>query len=269
MAAASVSASEIKVSSLDQLRAAVSNASPGARIVVANGIYTASNSISIPCRGTAWHPIVIAAETVGGVEIAGHGGFILAHGAAHVTVEGFKFTHGMGVEDRGGAEMIDVGADHCRFTRNIFELTGNSRGYYLMIKDDDAEIDHNSFQNKFSVGQMIIVHEPSTNLMAQHTWIHHNVFTNFPNTRQNNCSAIQVGVSSRSLSPAHALVENNLFLRCRGENENICNKSCDNVYRFNTFGPGCTELSLRHGNRNFVYANFFIGSDGLRIFGKD
>jgi len=43
----------------------------------------------------------------------------------------------------------------------------------------------------------------------------------------------------------------------------------DNVYRFNTFGEGCSELSLRHGNRCLVYGNFFIGSDGIRIFGKD
>jgi hypothetical protein len=105
--------------------------------------------------------------------------------------------------------------------------------------------------------------------MAQRTWIHQNIFTNFPDTHQNNCSAIQIGVSGRSLSPAHSLVESNLFLNCRGENENICNKSCENVYRFNTFGTNCTELSLRHGDRNIVYGNFFIGCDGLRVFGKD
>lgn len=116
---------------------------------------------------------------------------------------------------------------------------------------------------------MIIVHGPGTNLMAQRTWIHQNIFTNFPDTHKNNCSAIQIGVSGRSLSPAHSLVENNLFIRCRGENENICNKSCDNIYRFNTFEQNCSELSLRHGNDNIVYANFFLGTDGLRVFGKN
>jgi hypothetical protein len=175
----------------------------------------------------------------------------------------------MGLESRGGGEWIGAGANHCRYTRNIFELAGTGRGYYLMVSGDDTEIDHNSFQNKFSVGQMIIVHGPGTNLMAQRTWIHQNIFTNFPDTHQNNCSAIQIGLSFRSLSPAHSLVESNLFLRCRGENENICNKSCDNIYRFNTFAENCSELSLRHGDRNLVYANFFLGTDGLRVFGKD
>lgn len=266
--AAGVFADDANVSSIEELRDAIAKATHGAHIVVANGVYSPSNAIIISQKGTAQKPIVISAETIGGAEISGTGGFLLASNAAYVTIEGFKFTHTTGIEEHGGGEMVDVGANHCRYTRNIFQLAGTGRGYYLMIKGDDTEIDHNSFQNKFTVGQMIIIHGPGAKLMAQRTWIHQNIFTNFPNTRQNNCSAIQIGVSGRSLSPAHSLVENNLFIKCRGENENICNKSCDNVYRFNTFGEGCSELSLRHGNDNIVYANFFIGSDGLRIFGK-
>src|SRR6185312_4431626 len=265
----SVCASDVKVSSLDELRAAIDSASPGTHIIVTDGIYSPARPIVIAKKGTTRKPIVISAETIGGVEISGTGGFLLASNAAYVTIEGFKFTHATGIEEHGGGELIDVGANHCRYTRNIFELTGTSRGYYLMIKGDDTEIDHNSFQNKFTIGQMIIIHGPGTKEMAKRTWIHQNIFTNFPNAHGNNCSAIQVGVSGRSLSPAHSLVENNLFLHCRGENENICNKSCDNVYRFNTFGEGCSELSLRHGNRNIVYANFFLGSEGIRIFGHD
>jgi poly(beta-D-mannuronate) lyase len=266
--AAAISAAEIKVSSLDELQSAIASAKPGTHIIVADGVYTTTNPIVISQKGTAHKPIVISAETIGGAEITGAKGFELVHPAAYVTIEGFKFTHGTGREEMGGGEFIGAGASHCRYTRNIFQLTGKSRGYYLMISGDDTEIDHNSFQNKFTIGQMIIVHGPGTNLMAQHTWIHQNIFTNFPDTHGNNCSAIQIGVSGRSLSPAHSLVENNLFIRCRGENENICNKSCNNIYRFNTFEDHCSELSLRHGNDNIVYANFFLGTDGLRVFGK-
>ena len=264
-----LSAAEVKVTSLADLQSAIDGARPGTRIVVADGVYSTTNAIHVTCRGAAREPIVIAAETQGGVEITGEKGFELTNPAAYVTIEGFKFTHRTGLEQTGGGELVEAGANHCRYTRNVFQLTGKSRGYYLMISGDDTEIDHNSFQNKFTVGQMIIVHGPGTNLMAQRTWIHQNIFTNFPDTHQNNCSAIQIGVSGRSLSSAHSLVEDNLFIRCRGENENICNKSCDNVYRYNTFGTDCSELSLRHGNGNIVYANFFIGSDGIRIFGKN
>jgi hypothetical protein len=229
--------------------------------VLANGVYTSTNAIRITQPGTAKRPITISAETLGGVEINGTEGFHLEAPAAYIVLKGFKFTHSV------GGEEIAAGANHCRYTRCTFQLPG--RGHYLMVSGDDAEIDHNTFQNKFTEGQMIIVHGPGTDQMAQRTWIHHNCFTNFSNAHVNNCSAIQIGVSGRSMASGHALVESNLFLQCRGENENICNKSGENTYRFNTFGEGCSELSLRHGNSNIVYGNFFIGTEGIRIFGKD
>jgi hypothetical protein len=268
LATASVSATTVKVTSLPALESALSNASPGTQITLANGVYTSTNAILITQQGTAKKPIIISAESVGGAEINGMEGFHIKAPAAYIVIKGFKFTHGVGREDAPvGGEEIAAGANHCRYTRCTFQLTG--RGHYLMISGDDTEIDHNAFQNKFTEGQMIIVHGPGTNQMAQRTWIHHNFFNNFPDTHENNCSAIQIGVSGRSMASAHSLVESNLFLNCHGENENICNKSCENTYRFNTFGEGCSELSLRHGNFNIVYANFFLGSEGVRIFGKD
>jgi poly(beta-D-mannuronate) lyase len=267
-AAVTLSAAAITVNSLRALQAAISQASPGAEITLANGVYTSTNGIQITIQGTEAHPITIQAETNGGAEINGTEGFHLEATAAYIVIKGFKFTHAVGVENTSArGEEIAAGASHCRYTRCTFQLTG--RGHYLMISGDDTEIDHNTFQNKFTEGQMIIVHGPSTNLMAQGLWIHHNCFTNFPDTHENNCSAIQIGVSGRSMHFANALVESNLFLHCRGENENICNKSCGNIYRYNTFGEGCSELSLRHGNTNTVYGNFFLGSDGIRIFGRD
>jgi poly(beta-D-mannuronate) lyase len=141
----------------------------------------------------------------------------------------------------------------------------------LTVSGDDHEIDHNTFQNKKTEGKMLEVLGPRGSAMAQRTWIHHNYFYNFENSGQNNSSALHIGHSSRSLSPAHSLVEYNLFVKTRGENEGaICNKSCENTYRFNTFGEGCTELSLRHGNHCLVYGNFFLGTQGgLRFFGDD
>ncbi|HXT12265.1 MAG TPA: polysaccharide lyase 6 family protein [Candidatus Angelobacter sp.] len=268
LVATTLSAATFKVNSLADLETAVSNATSGSTIVLANGVYTSSNAIRITRQGTAKRPITICAESVGGAEITGADGFHLEPPAAWIIIKGFKFTHGVGQEHTlVGGEEIAAGANHCRYTRCTFQLTG--RGHYLMISGDDAEIDHNTFQNKFTEGQMIIVHGPGTNQMAQRTWIHHNFFNNFRDTHENNCSAIQIGVSWRSMAAAHALVESNLFLHCHGENENICNKSCENTYRFNTFGEGCSELSLRHGNANIVYANFFLGSEGIRIFGHD
>ena len=89
----------------------------------------------------------------------------------------------------------------------------------MTVSGDDHEIDHNTFQNKNTEGQMLEVQGPRGRAMAQRTWIHHNYFYNFENSRRNNSSALHIGHSSRSLSAAHSVVEHNLFIKTRGENE--------------------------------------------------
>jgi hypothetical protein len=162
---------------------------------------------------------------------------------------------------------VSSGTSHCRITRNVFQLTGS--GTYLSVSGDDAEVDHNSFQNKTTAGQMVTVRGPGSSAMAQRVWIHHNLFRDFTSIGGNGGETLQVGLSGRSLSDAHTLVENNLFIRCNGENEGISNKSSSNTYRFNTFRDMVGELTLRHGNRCTVHSNFFINSHGLRFFGDD
>jgi hypothetical protein len=258
-------AAEIKVASISELRAAIAETSPGDRIVVTDGTYECDEAIDISAAGTKAESIEISAETIGGVEMRGSAGFRFRRPAAYVTLRGFKLTH------RAGTLDLPSGTHHCRITRNVFELQIPRRAAYMSVSGDDHEIDHNSYQNKRTEGQMLVVQGPGRRDMAQRTWIHHNYFHNFENSRRNNSSALHIGHSARSLTPAHTIVEYNLFSKTRGENEGaICNKSCDNVYRFNTFAEGCTELSLRHGNRCQVYGNFFIRTrGGLRFFGDD
>jgi poly(beta-D-mannuronate) lyase len=257
-------AAEVRVDSLPALEKAIAKAAPGDTIVVANGSYVTSGTIAIAAAGTKERPIVIAAETTGGVEIKGEGGFRLARPAAYVAIRGFVFTH------QAGEMEIPAGVHHCRITRNVFELAVADRARYLSVSGDDNEIDHNTFRNKSTEGQMLQVQGPGSREMAQRTWIHHNYFHDFANSRRNNSSALHVGHSARSMTSAYAVVEHNLFVRTQGENEGaICNKASDNVYRFNTFGDDSTELSLRHGKRCLVYGNFFLGGNGLRFFSHD
>src|SRR5689334_1993919 len=93
LAANTVSAKTVRVTSLSALETALADSSPGTEIVLANGIYTATNAIRITRQGTAAQPITISAETIGGAEITGTEGFHLESPAAYVTIKGFKFTH--------------------------------------------------------------------------------------------------------------------------------------------------------------------------------
>jgi poly(beta-D-mannuronate) lyase len=257
-------AADVPVDSLPALEQAVAAAAPGDHIILADGRYESSGTVTVAVAGTAEQPIVIRAETVGGAEIAGDAGFRLREPAAYVVIQGFHFTH------EAGEMELGEGVHHSRVTRNVFELTVDGRARYLHVVGDDNEIDHNEFRNKDTEGQMLHVQGPRDRAMAQRTWIHHNYFHDFDNSRRNNSSALHIGHSGRSMTSAWSVVEHNLFVRTEGENEGgVCNKATDNVYRFNTFGEDSSELSLRHGKRCLVYGNFFLGSSGVRFFSHD
>jgi poly(beta-D-mannuronate) lyase len=261
----SINAESIKVNSVPALQQAINNARPGDIIVVLKGVYSTTAPITISIKGTREKPVIIKAEITGKVEINGTNGFMITSGSEYIIIRGFIF------KQNTGTFSIAAGATHCAITRNLFECTPVNAGTkpYLNISGDDNEVSFNTFQNKTDEGQMVSVQGPDGDRMAKRTWIHHNYFYNFP-PKANNCSAIQIGLSGRSMDSSFCVVEYNLFVKTAGENEGaICAKACRNIIRFNTFGEGSEELSLRHGNRSEVYGNFFLGSTGLRFSGDD
>lgn len=248
-----------RVASLAELETRLAQAKPGDTFIVSNGTYTTTQPLVITRQGTAEAPLRIVAETVGGVELAGTHGFRIEAPAAHVIIEGFTFTHA------SGRIAITDGTHHIRFSRNTFRCTGE--GPYLTVTGDDVQLDRNDFRDKSAVGNMINV-TGVDGQVARRLWIHHNHFRDFTPTGINGSETIRVGLSGLSMSMGHAMVEHNLFERCRGENELISNKSGGNTYRYNTFLDSAgTQLTLRHGNECVVYGNIFRGTDGLRLFG--
>jgi hypothetical protein len=251
-----------RVSSLSELQSRINSALAGDLIILNNGIYTSSATINIDRQGTSQNPITISTDTIGGAEIRGSASFSVNSPAAWIVIRGFRLTHSI------GTVQVRAGTRNTRITRNVFQLTGDGR--YLLVSGDDCEIDHNTFQNKSTVGQMLSVHGPGSSGMAQRTWIHHNLFQNFSSIGGNGGETLQIGLSGRSLTDAHTLVENNLFVNCNGENELISNKSSANTYRYNTILNSTSgELTLRHGNDCVVHSNFFLNTAGLRFFGDD
>jgi poly(beta-D-mannuronate) lyase len=254
-----VSAATQLVDSIPALQAAINQAGSGDTITLKNGTYPLDTAISVACVGTDARPVVIAAETVGGVEIAGAHGFEVVSRASGIVIHGFNFTH------TSGRTKISGGASHVRLTRNTFQCSGE--GAYLTVAGDNVEVDHNEFRDKKTLGNMISV-VGTGDQVAKKLWIHHNYFHDFANAGGNGAETIRFGLSGLSMSTGGGVVEYNLFVRCVGENELISNKSCGNTYRYNTFldSPGA-QLTLRHGNDCVVYGNIFRGTDGLRIFG--
>jgi poly(beta-D-mannuronate) lyase len=249
------------VDSVTALQARIDAARPGDVITVKNGRYTTAGPIVVKAQGAKGKPIRIVAESVGGVTIAGTGGFDVTSGAAFVEIDGFVFTH------QSGQTHIRSGAHHIRFAHNVWECSGE--GAYLTIAGDDTDIDRNEFRNKKSLGNMIDVRGAGSQV-AQRVRMRDNYFHDFtsPGPGTNGSETIRFGLSGLSMSKGFGVIARNLFVRCVGENEMISIKSGSNEIRENTLldSPGA-QLTLRHGNENIVRGNYLRGTDGIRIFG--
>jgi poly(beta-D-mannuronate) lyase len=254
-------AENIVVASLADLQVAIGNAKPGDVIQLKNGVYTTTEDIVIKSAGTKSQPITISAQQAGGVEITGSGGFHLVSPAAYVVISGFNFTHAASKARTGS------GTSFCHWTRNTFETPGT--GDYLQIGGSDHEVSFNTFKNKDSLGKFIAVKGTGSQI-AERLWIHHNYFkTQKSMGGRNGAEALQFGLSGFSLSSSNSIVEFNLFEDCNGENELISIKASRVTVRFNTIRNCPAQFTLRHGNFNQVYGNYFINTPGLRIFGDD
>jgi poly(beta-D-mannuronate) lyase len=254
-------AKTIVVASIAELQQAINDAKPGDIILLKTGVYPTTADISVNKAGTKSLPITIAAEEQGKAEITGRSGFNLVAPASWIIIRGFKFTHPASKAKSGS------GTSFCEWTHNIFETPGT--GEYLTVAGSDHQVDYNTFQNKDSLGRFIAI-RGSGGQIAERLWIHHNYFKTQKNQgNRNGAEALQFGLSGFSLSSSNSIVEYNLFEDCAGENELISIKASKVTVRYNTIRNCPAQFTLRHGNFNEVYGNYFINTPGLRFFGDD
>lgn len=280
----------------DDLADAV-NASSGGTFIVKNGTYEDFEA-TFEVVATENNPVIIKAETTGGVTLTGESHFVIKK-SAHVILQGFIF------DGKGEDTLVKLeGCNNIRITRNIFELettesikwvfiggVWNDNVYPFEFPSHHNRIDHNVFQNKTTPGHYITVDgsfddtsSEEVYYQSQHDRIDHNYFKNNGPRAVNEQESIRIGWSEMSLSSGYTIVEHNLFEDCDGDPEIVSVKSCDNIIRHNTFKGSYGTLSLRHGNRNRVEGNYFFGNGkeigtspagatlytgGIRIYGTD
>ncbi len=281
----------------DDLVNAVNTSSNGGTFVVANGTYQDFEA-SFEIVATEAAPVVIKAETIGGVVLTGESHFVFKK-SAYCTLEGFVF------EGQGDNSLVKLeGCHHIRITRNVFDLqtsesikwvfiggVWNDNVYPFQYASHHNRIDHNTFQNKATPGHYITVDgsfddsgPEEVYYQSQYDVIDHNHFKNNGPRAVNEQESIRIGWSEMSKSSGYTTVQYNLFEDCDGDPEIVSVKSCDNIIRHNTFRSSYGTLSLRHGNRNWVEGNYFLGEDkaigtspagstlytgGIRIYGTD
>jgi len=264
----------ILVSSAEALKKAAKNAMPGDTITLSNGEWK-DQHIVMHANGTEQLPIVVRAETAGSVIL--NGSSTLRFSGTYIIVDGLLFKGGMlekndVIEFRTASDKL---AENCRLT-NCAIVDYNPEDKWTEYKwvsmyGKKNRIDHCTFINKNNQGTLLVVwlgETPNDNL------IDHNYFGPRPEHGENGAEIIRIGTSDWSMFTSRTIVEHNYFYSCDGEVEIISNKSCENIYRYNTFVECAGTLTLRHGNRCLVYGNYFFGNKkkntgGVRLIGED
>ncbi|WNR43827.1 chondroitinase-B domain-containing protein [Paenibacillus roseipurpureus] len=262
----------VNVSTSAQLTAAISSATAGTTIVLANGTYTNGGNFSVSGKtGTAANPITIKAANTGQAIISG-GAYFVVTNSSYVTIEGLKFTN------TGNTAVKLDQSNNVRVTRNTFALTENGNSlkwvYIGGANSHHNRIDHNEFGPKHDLGNFITVDGSSTQI-SQYDTIEYNYFHDIGPRAVNEMEAIRLGVSTLSMSDAFATIQYNLFENCDGDPEFVSVKSGQNTVRYNTFRNSQGVLSSRHGHGQSFYGNFFLGDGvksgigGIRLYAND
>ncbi len=243
-------------------------------VIMGNGTWS-NQELSFKGNGTEKNPITLKAETPGKVILNGFSKLELS--GEYLIVDGLTFQEGELEGDpvvsfRTSSSSL---ANNCRLTNtaiiNYNPWDPSVEYKWVSIYGVNNQVDHCSFVGKNHTGALLVIWIGET---ANYHRINNNYFADIPELGENGAETIRIGTSTNSMKDSYAIVENNLFENCDGEIEIISNKSCENIYRYNTFLHCEGTLTLRHGNRCAVYGNFFFGdlnkkSGGVRIIGED
>ena len=251
--------------------------SPGDTLLMSSSANWADQDITVDFEGTEANPITLLAEGNGQVILSG--GATLQIAGSYVIVNGLTFKQCASTE---GGDLVKFRtsssnvAQNCRLTNTKFTDNNPSDlniGYkWVSLYGKENRVDHCWFELKKHRGTTLVVWLTGTDDPNFHR-IDHNYFTRpLLSTGNNEAETIRIGDSQRSLVNSNTIVEHNYFEECDGEIESISNKSCYNVYRYNTFFNNASILTLRHGHYCTVEGNYFFGNNvsgggGVRIIG--
>lgn len=269
---------EFRVSNMTQLDDAIRQASAGDEIIMANGAWDDAD-IEFRGAGAPENPIVLRAEAPGKVFLTGSSRLALS--GTYLVVDGLTFTNGYRTSgdvivfrDSSSSAASNCRVSNCAVVRYNPPSNGNDTKW-VSLYGFSNRVDHCYFQGKQNSGALLVVWlSPDDADKPNYHLIDHNYFGERPDLGQNGGEGMRIGDSATSFNVSHTIVEHNYFERCSGEIEIISNKSCDNIYRYNTFVDCEGALTLRHGNRCTVEGNFFFGhgktrTGGVRIIGEN
>ena len=249
-----VQATEIHVSSIAALQAAINSATAGDVIVLDNGTYL-NNTLAI---GTS--NITVKAATPGGVYLNGTNAITIL--GSHVTFSGFQFTSG----SIDGIAIVVIG-DYDVLTQLNFKWYSAQK--YINLQGQYDEVSFCNFENKPTTApQGNLIHIAPNGVVPNYATIRYCSFQNMPGAGGDNGNeCIRIANGAQSAYACRTVVEYCYFENTGlGDSEAISVKSRENVLRYNTFRNNQNAMMVfRNGDDNIGYGNFFINAGGIRV----
>jgi len=267
------SAADILVSTPQELKSATAKAKPGDVILLKNKVWT-DVQLVISGKGTKEKPILVKPETGDNVIISGISN--LKIGGEYVIVKGFHFKNGYSPKDHVINFRVDNNnlANNCRITQFAVERFSQPERFkgdsWVVFWGKNNRVDHSTFTNKLNAGPVIIAELNDERSQQNYHRIDSNHFNGRQRFGSNGGETIRIGVSRYSLTASRTQILHNIFERCNGEVEIVSIKSGENNISFNTFIECEGSLVLRHGSKNVVQGNLFLGNNkpftgGVRV----
>ena len=258
------------VSNADELKSAISEASPGTTITMANKEW---KDIEIVFRGngTENKPIVLKAETPGKVIITGKS--TLKFGGSYLEVHGLHFKDGYTptksvIDFRINEDTV---AHYCRLTECVIQDFNQPKrdrqDLWVTLYGRHNQVDHCYISGKSNQGPTLRVSIAGNESIYNYHNIVNNHFGPRPRKGGPKAETIQLGDSYTSMSPSYTNVSNNYFEKCNGEVEVISSKTNHNEFRNNVFYKCEGSLVTRHGNYCIIDGNYFIGDETSNVGG--
>lgn len=251
--------SVVNVSTSSQLTSALSSATAGQRIVLANGTYSGTFTISGK-TGTSSNGISIEANTVGGAVFASGSKFTISN-CAYVTVKGLSFPYDVA----GDLFQFRGSTHHSRMTRCTIgpaSHTASSEVATYIYVGDTAQfirIDHNEIRNKGTSGNGVRVYGSfDTYVGCQYVRIDHNIFRSIKPEVGNDKEPIRYGVSTMSRTDGNGVIERNFFTDCLCEPEIVSGKMGKLRITGNVLYRCAGGAVIRHGRNSILNDNYII-----------
>lgn len=272
LVSAKVSEARDYESSLADVAKYLRQAKAGDRIQIADGTYS-DVTLKWQAQGTADKPVIVEALHAGKVIISGKSSLQIA--GEYLTVSGLHFRDG----EPARKTVVDFAlsgkvANHCRLTDCVIENFNaperDALVNYITLSGRYNRVDHCSLLEKYNIGVTLLVNLNGEDCLQNYHQIDHNYFGKRDVYGSNGAETMRIGTSNQSYFSSNTIVEDNLFEQCSGEVEVISVKSSDNIVRRNILLECEGVVTLRHGLRNRVEQNWFVGNGkrntgGVRI----